>query len=177
MASCVRLFLILFIGMITCSVSLAQSPDFGNAYNSKTGKKDMCIRIRSEDGTTVDSKNCKELRITDGYLEEINGYFLISVGKCNAVTKTSDYTITTSDCLVLCDASNNKVTLTLPTVATSCSGTDCRLIDIKKIDSSENLCVIDGNGTETIDDGLTVEIASQYESVKIQADAGEWWIK
>ncbi len=137
----------------------------------------MCIRIRSEDGKTVDAKKCKEFRITDGYLEEIDGYFLISVGKCKAVTKTSDYTITTSDCLVLCDASESDVTFTLPTIATSCNGTNCRLLDIKKIDSSNNDCIVDGNGSETIDDGLIARIESQYESIKIQADSAKWWIK
>jgi len=177
MASSMIKILILIIFLFIPVVSFAQSPNFGKTYNSKTGKNSMCIRIRSEDGTTIDSKRCKEFRITDGYIKEIDGYFLISVGKCNAVTKTTDYTVTVQDCLVLCDATNNEVTLTLPTVAASCSGTDCRLLDIKKIDSSENLCIVDGNGSETIDDGLTAEIASQYESIKLQADSTEWWIK
>ncbi len=140
----------------------------------------MCIRIRSEDGTTVDSKRCKEFRITDGYLEEIDGYFLISVGKCNAVTKTSDYTITNTDCLVLCDASDNEVRFTLPTLSTVCSGTDCRLIDVKKIDSSSHLCIVDGNGTEKIDEALIAELASQYENIKLQGESetsDNWWIK
>ncbi len=154
------LFLIIAI-MFSSGVSEAQSPNFGNTYNSKTGKKDMCIRIRSEDGTTIDSIRCKELRITDGYIEEIgeddDGYFLISVGKCKAVTKTSDYTITTDDCLVLCDATSKKVILTLPTVTATCNDSKCRLLDIKKIDSSKNLCVVDGNGSETIDEGLHIE--------------------
>ena len=170
--------LILIIALLFIPIgSFAQSPKFGKTYNSKTGKNDMCTRVRSEDGTTIDAKKCKEFRVTDGYIDEINGYFLISVGKCNAVTKTADYTVTVQDCLVLCDATNNKVTLTLPTVAASCSGTDCRLLDIKKIDSSENLCIVDGSGSETIDEGLTAELASQYESIKLQADSTEWWIK
>jgi len=157
--------------------SFSQSPDFGNTYNSKTGKKDMCIRIRSEDGTTIDSVRCKELRIPNGYIEEVGDFFLISVGKCPAVTKTSDYTVTTSDCLVLCDASNRTIIFTLPTIASSCTGSNCRILDIKKIDSSSNFCIVDGNGSETIDDGLIAKISAQYESIKIQADGTRWYIK
>ena len=156
--------------------SFAQSPLYGKAYNSKTGKNDMCIRIRSEDGTTIDSIKCKELRIPDGYIEEVGDYFLISVGKCPTTIKTSDYTVTTSDCFVLCDATNRSVTLTLPTVASSCQGTNCRVLDIKKIDSSNNDCIVDANGQETIDDGLIARIESQYESIKIQANGTAWFI-
>ena len=172
----IKIILTIFLFLFPI-VSFAQSPDFGNTYNSKTGKKDMCIRIRSEDGTTIDSKRCKELRIPDGYIEEVGDYFLISVGKCPAVTKTADYTITTSDCLILCDASNREITFILPTVASSCTGSNCRILDIKKIDSSNNNCVVDGNGSETIDDGLVAELASQYESIKLQADGSRWYIK
>ncbi len=60
--------------------SFAQSPEFGNAYNSKTGKKDICIKMRTEDGTTTESKRCKELRITTGYFTEEDEYFLLNAG-------------------------------------------------------------------------------------------------
>ena len=80
MASCLtRAFLILCM-IFPAAFSYAQSPKFGKAYNSKTGKKDMCIRMRSEDGATVDSKRCKELRITDGYFTEETDWFLINSG-------------------------------------------------------------------------------------------------
>ncbi len=268
----------------------AQSPDFGNTYNSKIGKKDMCIKIRSEDGTTVESKRCKELRITDGYFSEETDYFLIKAGigvsgvsiatsditaisnlhalvqktissdpafqtgtleggvkgqtltieivgndgtgtfvlsptttigftsitfhgrgdyvtllylndergwlifasggittvdsvpfadawVCNQVTKTANYTLSVNDCFVICDASGGDVTLTLPTIASVCSGNRCKIFDIKKIDSTANKCIADGNGTEKIDDGLTAEILSQYESIKIQGNNSQWLIK
>ena len=74
-------YLLLTIALLLFSaLSFAQSPDFGNAYNSKTGKKDMCIKMLSEDGVTVESKRCKELRITDRYFSEEEDYFLIKAG-------------------------------------------------------------------------------------------------
>ena len=47
---------------------------------------------------------------------------------------------------------------------------------IKKIDISANAITVDGNGSETIDDGATAIITTQYECITVVSDGTEWWI-
>jgi hypothetical protein len=80
--------------------------------------------------------------------------------------------VTTSDTVVLVNATGGAVTLTLPAAA-SHSGLYYR---IKKIDSSANTVVIDGNASETIDGGLTATMTMQYEAIDIVCDGSNWFI-
>lgn len=73
---------------------------------------------------------------------------------------------------VLVDASGGPVTLTLPAAASSTR----RVYTIKKIDSSVNSVVIDGNGAETIDGAATVSLVTQYESLRIVCNGTSWFI-
>jgi len=75
-----KIILIIIALLFVPMLSSAQSPDFGNTWNSKTGKKDMCIKFRTEDGTTTESKRCKEIRVTTGYFTEEDDYFLLNAG-------------------------------------------------------------------------------------------------
>ena len=90
----------------------------------------------------------------------------------NLVTKTSNYTATVEDYTIICNASGGAFTITLPVVASHTG----RIYHIKKIDSSANIVTVDGNASETIDDGLTAVLTVQYESITIQSDGSEWWI-
>ncbi|WP_447979093.1 hypothetical protein [Candidatus Nitrospira bockiana] len=87
-------------------------------------------------------------------------------------TKTGAYTLTTSDKVILCDASAGGFTLTLPPV----TGNTGVFFIIKKTDSSANTCTVDGNASETIDDGLTAAITIQYNSISIVTDGVKWHI-
>jgi hypothetical protein len=51
-----------------------------------------------------------------------------------------------------------------------------RVYNIKKIDSSPNIVTVDGDGSETIDDGTTAALTVQYEAITIISDGAEWWI-
>ncbi len=88
------------------------------------------------------------------------------------VSKSGAYTLTGSDCLVLCDATGGAFTITLPAK----SGIDGRMYIIKKTDSSANAIIVDGNGAETIDGGATASITVQYESITIICGSSEWHI-
>ena len=90
----------------------------------------------------------------------------------NLVTKTSGYTATATDYTIMCNASGGSFTITLPAAASHAD----RIYHIKKIDSSANTVTVDGNASETIDDGLTAILTVQYESITIQSDGSEWWI-
>ena len=90
----------------------------------------------------------------------------------NTGTKTGNYTATINDHLILCNASSGSFTITLPAVAIVTG----LILHIKKIDISVNTVTIDGDGTETIDKGLTAILTAQFEVISIQSDGTEWWI-
>jgi hypothetical protein len=73
--------------------------------------------------------------------------------------------------VILCDATANSITVNLPTAV----GNHARF-HIKKTDSSVNTVTINGDGTETIDGGLTAVLRRQYESVTLIADGANWLI-
>lgn len=84
-------------------------------------------------------------------------------------TKTANYTVTTSDQVILCDTSSGGFTLTLPT-AVGNSGT--RFV-IKKI-AAANSVIIDGNGSQTIDGVLTQTLTANYTSAVVYSDGANW---
>ncbi len=61
----------------------------------------------------------------------------------DVVTKTSDYTVTDSDHVILCDASGGAITITMPALSTI---PDEKIYHIKKIDSSVNAVTIASGG-------------------------------
>ncbi len=87
-------------------------------------------------------------------------------------------TITSSQSLdetyhtLICDATSGAITLTLP-AASGCSG---RIYRIKKVDSSANSVIIDGNGAETIDGAANYTISVQYGATVIQSNGSVWWV-
>jgi hypothetical protein len=87
--------------------------------------------------------------------------------------KTSNYTetATSGEIVLTCDASSAAFTVTLATTASNTSK-----VTIKKVDSSANTITIDGNGTQTIDGALTIQLAAQYESVTLVTDGSNWFI-
>ncbi len=91
----------------------------------------------------------------------------------NVVTKTGDYTITTTDDVILADASSGAFTVTLPTAA----GIKGRVYDTKKTDSSGNTVTLDGNGSETIDGATTQVIKAQYTTITVFSDGSNWHIR
>ena len=88
------------------------------------------------------------------------------------VAKTGAYTATATDYVIICNATSASFTVTLPAAASHTG----RVYHIKKIDSSGNTVTVDGASAETIDDGATAIITTQYESITIQSDGSEWWI-
>lgn len=90
----------------------------------------------------------------------------------NLVTKTGTYTIVANDGTIICDATSGAFTVTLPTAVSVID----KIYSIKKIDSSSNAVTVDGDGSETIDDGTTAVLNTQYECITVQSDGSEWWI-
>jgi len=91
------------------------------------------------------------------------------------LSKTSDYTCTTSDCgdsaMILTTSSSGNVTITLY----AASGNAGRVLHVKKLVAA-NSVVIDGNGSETVDGDTTVTITAQYTSLSLVCDGSNWHI-
>lgn len=92
-------------------------------------------------------------------------------GANTVTTKTTTYTITTNDYLVLADASSAAFTLTLPTAV----GNTGIIFVIKKIDSDfTEVVTIDGDGSETIDGSTTTTLNTLGETLTIISDGTNW---
>lgn len=91
--------------------------------------------------------------------------------KTAATTKTSNYAATSSDCLILCDATSAAFTVTLPTA----SGNNGVLFRIKKTDSSAHAVTV-ATGGGNIDGAPTRALSTQYASLDVQSDGTSWFI-
>ncbi len=87
-------------------------------------------------------------------------------------TAATNYTVLTTDRIILADATSGNVTIDLLDVATAIDG--YRLI-VKRIDSSGNTVTVDGDGSETID-GLTTQPIGALGSLSLVSDGTEYWI-
>lgn len=89
------------------------------------------------------------------------------------ITKTTDYTITSTDEVILVDASSGNITITLPAL----SSVDKQVVRIKKI-SGGGIVTITPNGSDTIDNDSTKQISVTYTTLTLLADNtnSNWWI-
>lgn len=89
-----------------------------------------------------------------------------------ATAKTGNYTLTTSDQVILADSSGGAFTITTP-AASSNSG---RYFYIKKVDSSSNFVTLKGAGSETVDGATTFDLFVQWQAVMIVSDGSNWLV-
>lgn len=88
-------------------------------------------------------------------------------------TKTTNYTATIADDVILANATSGSFTITLYTAINNAG----RVLKIIKTDSSANTITIDGNASETIAGLLTIVLNSQFSSVEIISDGSNWQIQ
>lgn len=87
-------------------------------------------------------------------------------------TKTTDYTITGSDSVILADATTAAFNVTLPTAA-SISG---RQYTIKRINGGANNVTVNTTSSQTIDGSTSNVLSAQYASVTVVSDGANWLI-
>lgn len=90
----------------------------------------------------------------------------------NTATKTSNYTVTTSDTVLLADAASGNITITLP-AASSSSG---YRFFIKRIDNSGNTVTVQRAGSDTIDGATSQTLDLQYTSITVVSNGSNWYI-
>ncbi|MBV6514153.1 MAG: hypothetical protein FMNOHCHN_03743 [Ignavibacteriaceae bacterium] len=98
---------------------------------------------------------------------------LPSAGNLSVTSKTANYTATTSDDIIKCDATSGSFIITLPTA----SGNTGKVFYIIKTDSSlSNAVTIEPDGTETIDGYTNRILTTQHEQLQIVSDGSNWLI-
>jgi len=85
------------------------------------------------------------------------------------VSKTSTYTAA-EESVILANANGGAVTINLP----SAVGITGRTYIIKKIDSSTNTVIIDGDSTETIDGVQTQKLVFENQYIQIVSNGNNW---
>jgi hypothetical protein len=87
-----------------------------------------------------------------------------------SVTKTANYTITTSDRLVYANTASGNITLTLPAAASVTAHT---VYSVHKT-SASNTLTIDGNASETINGALTATLTALNGRYDLVSDGTAW---
>lgn len=85
-------------------------------------------------------------------------------------SKTTTYTATANDDVILADASGGSWTLTLPAAASNTG----KVYHVKKTDSGTNTVTVDGNASETINGATTVILKVQNEVLSIVSNGTNW---
>ena len=98
---------------------------------------------------------------------QVNGAIATAV-----VSKTAAYTLSSTDSLVLGDATAGAFTLALPD-ATTCQG---RRYMLKKTDSSANVVTVGTTNSQTIDGATTTALSTPYASIDVVSDGSNWQI-
>ena len=88
--------------------------------------------------------------------------------------KTSNYTLTTSDFLILADASGGAITMTLPDA--SSPGISGRAFVIQKEDSTQNLVTIATTGGQLIESNSTLLMSIEHDSFFLMSVGTTWEI-
>lgn len=109
--------------------------------------------------------NGKTLRVSSGLPAWSDATFTTS-------TKTSNYTLSSTDTVIFADATSGNVTITLPT-ASSIAG---YRFYIKRVDGSGNTCSVARSGSDTIDGQTSVSLPQQYTSLTLVSDGSAWYI-
>jgi hypothetical protein len=90
----------------------------------------------------------------------------------NIVTKTSNYTATEADSVILANASSGNLQITLP----SAQGIAGRQYVVKKVDTSNRVTTIATTGNQTIDGTPTKTLSSPYQVLRVVSDGSNWLV-
>ncbi len=86
--------------------------------------------------------------------------------------KTTTYTASTGETVILANAAGGAFTVTLPAAA----GVSGRVYAVVKTDSSGNAVTVKGAGSELINGGNTTSLAAQYNKVLLFCNGTQWYI-
>lgn len=91
-------------------------------------------------------------------------------GSCVLSTKTSNYSMTSSDCAILCSTSGGAVDITLPDPSTS----NIKAYAIKRVGA--NACNILPFGSEDVEGGSSLTLDNSFEARTLRTDGTDWFV-
>ncbi len=152
------------------SSSLGMAEVWSYAYHSPNSVIKVVGTVKPDGDNTRDI-GAAGLEFKNLYLDgiaRIDALFLDSI-----YTKTTTYTITINDSIILVQSAGGAFTMTLPAASTAKG----QILIIKKIDADANAVTLDGDGAETIDGQATnAEIDANYDMLMLICDGSEWHI-
>ena len=90
-------------------------------------------------------------------------------------TKTSNYTLTASDSIILADATSGPITLTLPSASVAYTSGQTLIFIIKKIDSTANSVTI---SSSNLIDGQSSQVLNvKYQSIETMSNGVTYYVK
>jgi hypothetical protein len=89
----------------------------------------------------------------------------------NTTSKTSNYTVTDSEMVVLVDATSGPVTITIPSLYAGGN------LIIKKIDATANAVIIDPEGSDLVEFAATQSMTTQGQAYNIVRSSSNSWYK
>jgi len=146
--------------------------DLNTVYNRLNGNLDGgCITDGTIEGAGLENGAVDTAQLADNSVT----FAKVASGAMSGavVSKTGDYTLTTSDDIVLADPTSASFTLTLPTAV----GVQGKRYKIKSIGTDDSRPVIlDPDGSETIDGFTTYNIYGQDTAIEVVSDNSNWEI-
>jgi len=155
-------------GLITVDPNNSETID-GSGTKTLSQNQSICIINKNPNWTSFSggiSGSGSGTSGTSGY-SGIDGV----VGSGRLVTKTSSYTITTGDQIIIADAASGEINITLPTAVGS-TGT---YYTVKRINTSNSVTIVT-TSSQLIDGGSTVVLSTQYQSVTVVSNGSNWFI-
>lgn len=87
-------------------------------------------------------------------------------------TKTTNYTVGSSDTVIFANATSGNVTITLP----AASGLPGYKFYVKRIDGSTNTVTVQRSSTDTIDGMTSFTVDQQYTALSVVSNGSAWYI-
>ena len=160
---------------------------FNGSHVIRPGKSAEILSIVSKDqikqsvfiAELLDKKSIRIERWVDSVLvstitsrSDLISLEIYDVSTVAIVTKTANYTILSTDKVVLGNASSGSIIITLPSAISSTG----KSYIVKKIDATANSITIAPSGSDKIDGQITSIIINQYDSVTIVSNGTGWFI-
>lgn len=159
------------LGYLDATSSVQTQIDAKQARSTLTTKGDIYVATAS--ATVARQGIGSDGQFLQADSTQTNGLKWASANNNLSVTsKTTTYTVTTSDDVILCSTSGGAWTLTLPTAV----GNSGKAFRIVKTEASTNLLTVDGDGSETINGAANRKMVTIGEAITIVSDGANWQI-